>query len=209
MKAHFLLAVSAQPQRLCLLLLVGLLGMQHRCYSTKVGHWRKGCSGRSRSLLLQFFLQKMFARLTLQFPSAYICICNNVRSVSFSNGELRDRDIIFRDETDLVFCFLSCWVKFPALEANSWRRRGSSNPSNWVCVFVSLFPFFPFPPFLAFFHDQTHTLTQTRKVQRHAKIKAKRRQKAVRFTRFLDYRLIFDSGRSVSLKYHLIRPRPY
>ena len=145
----------------------------------------------------------MFARLTLQFPSAYICICNNVRSVSFSNGELRDRDIIFRDETDLVFCFLSCWVKFPALEANSWRRRGSSNPGNWVCVFFSL------PPFLAFFHDQTHTLTQTRKVQRHAEIKAKRRQKAVRFTRFLDYRLIFDSGRSVSLKYHLIRPRPY
>ena len=203
MKAHFLLAVSAQPQRLCLLLLVGLLGTQHRCYSTKVGHWRKGCSGRSRSVLLQFFLQKMFARLALQFPSAYICICNHVRSVSFSNGGLRYRDIIFRDETDLVFCFLSCWVKFPALEANSWRRRGSSNPSNWVCVFVSL------PPFLAFFHDQTHTLTQTRKVQRHAKIKAKRRQKAVRFTRFLDYRLIFDSGRSVSLKYHLIRPRPY
>ena len=98
MKAHCLLAVSAQPQRLCLLLLAGLLSMQHRCYSTKVGHWRKGCSGRSRSLLLQFFLQKMFARLTLQFPSAYICICNNVRSVSFSNGGLRDRDIIFRDE---------------------------------------------------------------------------------------------------------------
>ena len=83
MKAHCRLAFSAQPQRLCLLLLVGLLGMQHRCYSTKVGHWRKGCSGRSRSFLLQFFLQKMFARLTLQFPSTYICICNHVRSVFF------------------------------------------------------------------------------------------------------------------------------
>ena len=158
MKAHCLLAVSAQPQRLCLLLLVGLLGMQHRCYSTKVGHWRKGCSGRSRSLLLQFFLQKMFARLALQFPSAYICICNHVRSVSFSNGGLRDRDIIFRDETDLVFCFLSCWVKFPALEANSWRRRASSNPGSWVCVFFSL------PPFLAFFFTikRTHSHKQGR-----------------------------------------------
>ena len=72
----------------------------------------------------------MFARLTLQFPSTYICICNRVRSVSFSDGEFRDRDIIFRDETDLVFCFLSCLVKFPALEANSWQRRASSNPGN-------------------------------------------------------------------------------
>ena len=169
MKAHCLLAVSAQPQRLCLLLLVGLLGMQHRCYSTKVGHWRKGCSGRSRSLLLQFFLQKMFARLTLQFPSAYICICNNVRSVSFSNGELRDRDIIFRDETDLVFCFLSCWVKFPALEANSWRRRASSNPGSWVCVFFSL------PPFLAFF-SRSNAHTHTNKEGAKTRGKAERRQ---------------------------------
>ena len=53
-----------------------------------------------------------------------------MRSVSFSDGGLRDRDIIFRDETDLVFCFLSCLVKFPELEANSWQRRESSNPGN-------------------------------------------------------------------------------
>ena len=74
--------------------------------------------------------KKMFARLILQFPSTYIYICNRVRSVSFSGGELSDRDIIFRDGTDLVFCFLSCLVKFPALEANSWQRRASSNPGN-------------------------------------------------------------------------------
>ena len=72
----------------------------------------------------------MFAPLTLQFPSTYVCICNCVRSVSFSEGELRDRDIIFRDETDLVSCFLSCLVKFGAREANSRRRRASSNPGN-------------------------------------------------------------------------------
>ena len=34
---------------------------------------------------------------------------------------------------------------------------------------VSFFLFFPHPTALAFFHDQTHTLTQTRKVRRHAK----------------------------------------
>ena len=69
---------------------------------------------------------------------------------------------IRRDETDLVFCFLSCLVKFPALEANSWQRRVSSNPGNCVFYLLSL------PTVLAFFHDQTHTLTQTRKVRRHA-----------------------------------------
>ena len=53
-----------------------------------------------------------------------------MRSVSFSEGGLRDRDIIFRDETDLVFCFLGCVVKFPARESNSWWRRASSNPDN-------------------------------------------------------------------------------
>ena len=74
----------------------------------------------------------MFARLTLQFLFSYIFICNRVRSASFSNGGLRDRDIIFRDETDLahVFCFFSCLVKFLAHEANSWRRRASPNPGN-------------------------------------------------------------------------------
>ena len=32
-------------------------------------------------------------------------------------------DIIFRDRTCLVFCFLGCVVKFQAREANSWRRK--------------------------------------------------------------------------------------
>ena len=43
---------------------------------------------------------------------------------------LRDRDIIFRDETDVVFCFLGWVVTFPAREANSWRRRASVNPGS-------------------------------------------------------------------------------
>ena len=53
-----------------------------------------------------------------------------MRSVSFSDGGFRDRDIIFRDRMDLVFCFLGCVVKFPAREANSLQRRASSNPGN-------------------------------------------------------------------------------
>ena len=146
----------------------------------------------------------MFARLTLQFPSTYICIWNRVRSVSFSDGGLRDRDIIFRDETALVFCSLSCLVKFPALEANSWQRRASSNPGNWVCLFLFLFCFFPSYRFSIFTRSNAHT--HTNKEGAKTRGKAKRRQRGVRFTLFLDK--MFHSGRSFRLKYDLIRP-PY
>ena len=117
----------------------------------------------------------MFARWTLQFPFTYICICNHVRSVFFSDGGLRARDIIFTERWKKISYFvslLSCLVKeFPAREANSW-----------------------------------HSFTQTRIEGAKTRGKTERRQKAVRFTRFLDYRLMFDSGRSFSLKYDLIRP---
>ena len=53
-----------------------------------------------------------------------------MRSVSFSDVGLRHCDIIFRDEKDLVFCFLGCVVKFLARDANSWRRKAGSNPGN-------------------------------------------------------------------------------
>ena len=107
----------------------------------------------------------MFARLTLQFPSTYICICNRVRSVSFSDGELRDGDIIFRDETDLVFCFLSCLVNFRHSKLTAGREERIRILAI-DCVFF--FHFFFSSYRFSIFHDQTHTLTQTRKVRRHA-----------------------------------------
>ena len=48
----------------------------------------------------------------------FICIWNRVRSVSFPDSGSRDRDIIFRDRTYLVFCFLGFLVKFQVREAN-------------------------------------------------------------------------------------------
>ena len=55
--------------------------------------------------------------------------------------------------------------------------------------------------------DQTHKLTQTREVR--SRETAERTQEAVRrFTRFGDYGLMFDSRRSFSLEYQLIRS-PY
>ena len=61
---------------------------------------------------------------------------------------------------DVVCCFLGC-------EANSWRRRASSNPGDKVCV--SFFSFFPFlVNSFSIFHDQTHTRSKTRKVRSDA-----------------------------------------
>ena len=114
--------------------------------------------------------KRMFWKVTLPSPSIFSTkdVCPISFTVSFCLYlylQPREKcfffkrwvtwlDIIFRDETDLVICFLSCWVKFPALEANSWRRRASLNPGNWVCVFFSL------PPFLAFFsRSNAHTHT--------------------------------------------------
>ena len=67
-KAHCRLAFFHTATKI-LLTFISRAAWQHRYYSTKVGHGR---NGRSRSLPLYFFLQKMFARLTLQFLSTYI-----------------------------------------------------------------------------------------------------------------------------------------
>ena len=108
------------------------------------------------------FSAKMFARLTLQFLFTYICICNRVRSVSFSDAGLRYRDIIFRDETDLahVFCFFSCLVKFPAREAN---RAEKGKSESWQLNALSFFRFFPILQLKHFFTiKRTHSHKQGR-----------------------------------------------
>ena len=83
------------------------------------------------------FEEKMFSR-KVTLPSTLIFSAKDVWTINltdsfylylylkphekcfFSDGGLRDRDIIFRDETDLVFCFLGCVITFSAREANSW-----------------------------------------------------------------------------------------
>ena len=111
-KAHCRLAFSAQPQRFFLPLLVGLHGSTDTT-ARKSAIIEEKMFWKVTLPSTLIFSAKMFARLTLQFLFTYICICNRVRNVSFSNGGLCDRDIIFRDETDLahVFCFFSClWL---------------------------------------------------------------------------------------------------
>ena len=136
------------------------------------------CFGRSRCFLLNlFFLAKDDCTINFTVFFSYICICNRVRSVSLSDGGLRDRDNIQRWK----FCFLSCLVKFPAREANSWRRRASSNPGNWVCLF---FFFSPSYRFSIFSRSNAHTHTNNEGAKTRGK--AERRQRAVHFTRFLN-----------------------
>ena len=86
----------------------------------------------------------------------------------------------------------------------SWWRRVSPNTGNWVCVFFSFFP----PSYCFSIFSPSNAHTHTNKEGAKTRGKAERRQRAVRFTRFLDYRLMFDSGRSFSLKNDLILP-PY
>ena len=89
-KAHCRLAFSAQPQRFFLPLLVGLHGSTDTTARKSAIEEKMFWKVTLPSTLI--FSAKMFARLTLQFLFTYICICNLVRSVSFSNGGLRDRD---------------------------------------------------------------------------------------------------------------------
>ena len=142
-----------------LLAFISRAAWQLRYYSTKVGLWRKDFLEGHAFFYFNFFCERwLHDSVTLQIPCTYICICNRVRSVPFSDGGLRDRDIIFKDETDLVFCFLSCLVKFPALEANSWQRRASSNPGNPGVSSFSIF-----------LRSNAHTHTKKEsKVRRHA-----------------------------------------
>ena len=190
-KAHCRSAFSAQPQRFFLPLLVRL-------------HGSTDTTARKSAIIechapFYFFSAKMFARLTLQFLFTYICICNRVRSVSLSSLGLRDRDIIFRDETDLVFSIVSlaAWLSFR-------YAKLTAGGEGWVRILaIECVGFSPSYRFSIFSRSNAHT--HTNKEGAKTRRKAERRQRAVRFTRFLDYRLMFDSGRSFSLQYFLIR----
>ena len=104
---------------------------------------------------------------------------------------------------DLVFCFISCLVKFRHAKLTA---GGEGRVRILAIECVSFFFFSPSYRFSIFSRSNAHT--HTNKEGAKTRGKAERRQRAVRFTRFLDYRLMFDSERSFSLKYDLIRP-PY
>ena len=190
-----------------LLAFISRAAWQHRYYSTKVGHWRKDVlEGQAPFYLINFFLQKCLHDELYSFLLPIFVFATMWEVVFFLDGGLRARDIIFTERWKQILYFvslLSCLVKeFPAREANSWHRKASSNPGNWVSVFFSFFSLSY--RFSIFSRSNEHTHTNKEGAKTGGKTET--RQKAVRFTRFLDYRLMFDSGRSFSLKYDLIRP---
>ena len=192
--SHGRLAFSAQPQKLNLPLLVDPLlaaAIQHH----ESRPLKKRCFERSRSLLLWFFPAKDICTTNFTFTFTFIYIWNHVRSVSFSDGGSHDRDIIFRDRRYLglnLFPWLFWWSFRHAKLTAGGEARDRIPAIEFVCFF-----FFSFL-LLAFLHDQTHILTQTRDVRAKRRGKVERRHcRAVRFTRFVDYRLMFDSWRSI------------
>ena len=142
-KAHCPLAFSAQPQRFLLPLLVGLHG---------------SIDTTSRKSAIE---EKMFRKVplpsTLIFSAKDVCTINLTFSFyRYLYSKPHEKCFFFRRWVTwswhniqrwkgTCFCFLGCAVTFPAREAN--RRRASSNPSNWVCVFFSFIFCFSFLPF--------------------------------------------------------------
>ena len=160
-KADCRLAFSAELQRFFLPLLVELHG------STDTTA-RKSAIG-----------EKMFWKVTL--PSALIFCAKDVRTINVTVSfylylylQSREKCFFFRRwvtwswyskmKRILYFVSLAAWLSF----LHAKLTAGGEERVRILaieCLSVSLF--FPLPTVLVFFHDQTHTLTQTRKVRRH------------------------------------------
>ena len=112
---------------------------QHRYYITKVTHWRKDVlEGHDIKV-------KIFARLTSLFY-----LFNETPWKVFiikTVGRVFDCDIIFRDQTYFVFCFLNCVMKFQTSEAKISGREARAQIQAIEFVFFSSF----FLSFLSYF----------------------------------------------------------
>ena len=85
-----------------------------------------------------------------------------------------------------------------------WITWSWHNIQRWNGFLFLPILFFPHPTALAFFHDQTHSLTQTRKVRRHAKGRKKTESSSLHSISGLQINVWL--GASNSLKKDLIRP---
>ena len=151
---------------------------QQRCNITKVSPWRKDALKGHAPFYFYLYLHLKPREKCFFFRRWVAWSWHNIQRSTVSC---------------IKFVSLAFSVKLQAHEANNWRRSATSNPGNWVCVLFLFFPSY-------FLYDQTNILTQTREVRAKRRGKVERRHlRAVRFTRFVDYRLMFDSGRSISV----------
>ena len=103
-------------------------------------------------------------------------------------------------------CILFPWLPCAWLRFRHAKLTAGGEGRVWILPIECVRFFSLFLPFSIFSRSNAYTHTNKEGVKTRGK--AERRQITVRFTRFLDYRLMFDSERSFSLKYDLILP-PY
>ena len=100
----------------------------------------------------------------------------------------------------LYFVSLAAWLRFRHAKLTA-SGEGRVRILPIECVFFS-------PPYRFTIFSRSNAYTHLNNEGVKTRGKAEGRQRAVRVTRFLDHRLMFDSERSFSLKYDLILP-PY
>ena len=194
-----------------LLAFISRAAWQHRYYSTKVGHnWRKDVLEGHAPFYFNFFCKNV---CTINFTvSFYLYLYLQPREKCFFfkrwvTWSWHNIQRWARDKMDLVqlyFVSLAAWLSFRHAKLTAGGEGPVRIPAiECVCVFFFFSPSYRFSIF-----SRSNAHTHTNKGGAKTRGKAERRQRAVRFTRFLDYRLLFDSGRSFSPKNDLIRP-PY
>ena len=178
--------------------------LQHESRLLKM---KNRCFGRSQSLLLEIFSSKDVC--TINFTVSfylYLYLQPRGNCFFFRRWVTWSWHNTQRWKRILYFVSLAAWLSFRHAKLTA-GGEGRVRILAIECVFFSFsIFFFPSPRFSIFSRSNAHTHTNKEGAKTHGK--AERRQRAVRFTRFLDYRLMFDSGRSFSLKYDLIRS-PY
>ena len=150
---------------------------------------KKRCFGRSRSLPSPFYFNCFSAKV----------ICTINLTVSF---------YLYLYLKPLEKCFLlRRWVTWSWHNIQRWKGScilfpwlrtklaagGERRVGILAIEFLFFFPFFP--SFRLSICSRSNAHTHTNKEGAKTRGKAERRQRAVRFTRFLDYRLKFDSWR--------------
>ena len=121
------------------------------------GPLKKRCFERSRALLLWFLSAKDICTTNFTFTFTFIYIWSHVRSVSFSDGGSRDRDIIFRDRRYLVLNLFP-WLFWWSFRHTKLTTGGEARARIPAIEFVCFFSFF-LPTFSIFAWSNEHTHT--------------------------------------------------
>ena len=126
--------------------------------------------------------EKMFWKV-IKLPSALIFSARDVCTINLTVSfylylylKLREKCFFFRR-----------WVTWSWYNIQRW---------NGSCIKFPCASFLFFPSYRFSIFSRTNAHTQTNKESARRRGKPERRQRAVRFTRFLDFRLMFDSGRT-------------